>query len=64
MNATTTEPCKPRGYARMSLDPREDRVLALSLAYLRTGMSAEDAIDSALADFTCAYLEDDDTCPR
>ncbi len=39
------------------MDPREDRVLLLSLAYLRTGMDAEDALDSALADFESAYAE-------
>ena len=44
---------------RMSMDPREDRVLCLSLAYLGAGLSAEDALESAMADFTCAYLDDD-----
>jgi len=39
------------------MDPCEDRVLALSLAYLRAGLSAEDALDSALADFQCAFAD-------
>lgn len=55
MNATDTEPKRPEH--RLSMDPREDRVLALSLAYLRAGLSAEDALDSALADFECAFAE-------
>lgn len=57
MNTTTaTEPRRPD--ALMSLDPREDRVLALSLAYLRAGVPAEDALMSAIADFECAYAEE------
>ena len=58
MNPTLTDP--PRALARLSLEPAEDRVLALSLAYLRVGLSPEDAIDSALADYRCAYLDDDE----
>lgn len=55
MNATDTDPSRPE--RRLSMDPCEDRVLALSLAYLRAGLSAEDALDSALADFQCAFAD-------
>jgi hypothetical protein len=50
------EPKQPE--RRLSLEPGEDRVLALSLAYLRAGMDPDDAIDAALADFVCAQPED------
>jgi hypothetical protein len=53
MNANETKPC--RSEQRLSMDPREDRVLLLSMAYLRTGMDAEDALESALADFESAF---------
>jgi len=56
MNATTdTTPCHPS--QRLSMDPREDRVLALSLAYLRAGLNAEEALQSAAADCECAFAE-------
>ena len=51
-----TEPKQPE--RRLSLEPGEDRVLALSLAYLRAGLSPDDAIDAALADFVCAQPEE------
>ena len=57
MNTPQTETRRPE--RRLSMDPREDRVLSLSLAYLGAGLSAEDAIESAVADFACAYLNDD-----
>lgn len=56
-----TEP--RRRETRLSLDPREDRVLALSLAYLRAGLAPEDALMSAMADFECAYMEDEPCRP-
>lgn len=61
MNATDTEPSRPE--RRLSMDPREDRVLALSLAYLRAGMTAEDALESAIADFRCAFAEAEPCLP-
>jgi hypothetical protein len=61
MNATDAEPKRPE--CRLSLDPREDRVLALSLAYLRAGLTAEDALESALADFECAFAEGEPCLP-
>jgi hypothetical protein len=51
-----TEP--KQAVRRLSLEPGEDRVLALSLAYLRAGLSPDDAIDAALADFVCAEPEE------
>lgn len=42
------------------MDPHEDRMLALSLAYLRAGLTAEDALDSAFADIQCAYADAED----
>jgi hypothetical protein len=51
-----TEPKQPE--RRLSLEPGEDRVLALSLAYLRAGLTPDDAIDAALADFVCAQPEE------
>jgi|GEM_PF-5900241 len=60
MNTPQNETRRPeRRTCRMSMDPREDRVLSLSLAYLGAGLSAEDALESAMADFACAYLNDD-----
>jgi hypothetical protein len=41
------------------MEPGEDRVLALSLAYLKAGLAPEDALLSALADYECGYTEDD-----
>lgn len=61
MNATDTTPCHPE--RRLSMDPREDRVLALSLAYLRAGLNAEEALQSAAADFECAFAEADQVFP-
>ncbi len=58
MNATDTEPSRPE--RRLSMDPHEDRMLALSLAYLRAGLTAEDALDSAFADIQCAYADAED----
>lgn len=55
MNTTETELNRPE--RRLSMDPREDRVLALSLAYLRAGLEAEDAIESAHADLQAVYAE-------
>lgn len=52
-----TEPETQRPERRMSMDPREDRMLTLSLAYLRAGLSAEEALDSAAADFECVFPE-------
>jgi len=52
----TTEPKQPE--CRLSLEPGEDRVLALSLAYLRAGLDPDDAMDAALADFVCAEPEE------
>lgn len=40
------------------MDPREDRVLALSLAYLNAGLSADEAIDEAIADCQCVFADD------
>jgi hypothetical protein len=50
----TTDENLRRPERRLSLDPREDRVLTLSLAYLGAGLTAEDALDSACADFASA----------
>ena len=55
MNATDAKPCCPE--QRLSMDPREDRVLALSLAYLRAGLNAEDALQEAAADFESVFAE-------
>lgn len=57
MNATEPKPSRPE--RRLSMDPREDRVLVLSLAYLRAGLTSEDALDSAFADFQCSWEEDE-----
>jgi hypothetical protein len=59
----TTNTTEPKRAQPMSLDPREDRVLALSLAYLRAGLAPEDALQSAIADFECAYAEEQPCLP-
>lgn len=53
MNATNPQ----RPERRLSLDPREDRLLALSLAYLNEGLSPEKAFDSASIDLAAAFAE-------
>jgi hypothetical protein len=57
MNPTNAEPS--RFEQRISLDSRENRVLLLSLAYLRAGLTSEDALESALADLESAGLEEE-----
>ena len=57
MNPTNAEPS--RLDQRISLDPRENRVLLLSLAYLRAGLTSEVALESALADLESAGREEE-----